>query len=280
MTETFRFGSGYTFQYVPALGPEMAATLLQANKGNRPMKRTVVNRYVESMECKQWLFTGQPIIVDSNGDLRNGQHVLTSIVESGLSQEIVIIRGVAPESFDRIDTGKGRSGADALHVAGYAKTCLLAGAVRAAIRYRYSERPLQTFAMAPHSILSWVQEHPEIIESMRLYPWFRPAIIRESVGVALLDWARAIDPAAAKEFFGRFADGDGIGRASVLYYLRRRLAQNKEKSTKAKLPLLDQTAFVIIAWNHFRKYGHVNGNSSIIRWRRIGPKQHPFPRMQ
>lgn len=75
--------------------PKIAGEYLFQNKSNyRPLKRSVVNRYAEDMKAGRWETNGETIAFDENGVLKNGQHRLAAIVKSGVTVEMVVVRGI------------------------------------------------------------------------------------------------------------------------------------------------------------------------------------------
>lgn len=80
---------------VERITPKIAEEYLFQNKNNyRPLKRSVVNRYAEDMKNGRWEMNGETITFDENGVLKNGQHRLAAIVKSGITVEMVVVRGV------------------------------------------------------------------------------------------------------------------------------------------------------------------------------------------
>lgn len=94
--------------------PEIATEYLTHNKNNRRMKDGAIRKYCADMENGRWIYNGDVIRFDTNGDLRDGQHRLTAIVRTGVAQPYVVIRGLAPETFKTMDTGVPRSFGDKL----------------------------------------------------------------------------------------------------------------------------------------------------------------------
>jgi len=89
--------------------PEIAAEMLQHNKNNRYVQNNTVAFYTEQMLRGQWKLNGEAIKFDWNGNLIDGQHRLLAVVNSGVTIQTYVIRNLNPESFDTIDTGRGRS---------------------------------------------------------------------------------------------------------------------------------------------------------------------------
>lgn len=47
------------------------------------------------MKTGRWVLNGETICFDSNGVLRDGHHRLLAIIESGVTIEVLVVRGVA-----------------------------------------------------------------------------------------------------------------------------------------------------------------------------------------
>jgi hypothetical protein len=97
--------------------PETAAKwLAEHNRSNRKLRPSRVRQYAQQMTRGQWMLTGDPVRFAADGRLLDGQHRLAAIVESGTTITAVVIRGVADDVFKVLDSGLGRSPADALDV--------------------------------------------------------------------------------------------------------------------------------------------------------------------
>ena len=89
--------------------PEIAKDiLLKHNNKNRTVKSRRVKDYAEQMKRGEWKLNGESIIFDETGELRDGQHRLMAVVESGCTVPMTVVKGVSKtcEIFDR---GAGRS---------------------------------------------------------------------------------------------------------------------------------------------------------------------------
>ena len=90
--------------------PSMARAWLEKNVCNRAISRLTVNRYANDMKTGKWVVTPHGIVFDSDGNLLDGQHRLTAVVESGCSVRMTVITGVDANSKWFLDIGKKRNG--------------------------------------------------------------------------------------------------------------------------------------------------------------------------
>lgn len=72
--------------------PEIAARLLQKNPHNRKITSGGVKKWAESMMAQRWK-VAQPILIDRNGNLLDGQHRLTAVIKTGMTIKMLVIRG-------------------------------------------------------------------------------------------------------------------------------------------------------------------------------------------
>lgn len=115
--------------------PEVAADMLTRNTHNRPITKLHVRHFCEIMQRGEMVMNGETIILDANDNVLNGQHRLTACVQSGISFDSLLVRGVDIEAFKTIDGGKKRSVADALSMQGESNATNLAAAVQAFVAF-------------------------------------------------------------------------------------------------------------------------------------------------
>jgi hypothetical protein len=89
--------------------------ILDNCKYQRDLKQGIVEKYSKLMTDGEWRSdNGTTIIYDWDGNLRDGQHRLWGVVESGVTVEFDIIYNMDPEAIRTIDVGSKRSGGDTL----------------------------------------------------------------------------------------------------------------------------------------------------------------------
>jgi len=95
---------------------DRAKELLAKNVDNRRVDESRVARLAQSMVNGDFVVTNQGIGIDTNDIVSDGQHRLRAIVKANVPVEMLVITGLEPKCRYVIDTGKGRSHADALQI--------------------------------------------------------------------------------------------------------------------------------------------------------------------
>lgn len=123
---------------VQTMTPERADELLRHSFGKieqRHLSERRVRQLVQALERGEWRVTHQGVALDEEGVVIDGQHRLEAIRRYGKPVEIMVSEGVPRDSFAVIDVGAKRTTADALHIAGFANTNVLAAAARLVITW-------------------------------------------------------------------------------------------------------------------------------------------------
>jgi len=119
---------------IKLITPELATELLKMNVGNRRLKN-IKNAYVGQMLNGEWKENGEPIIIDINGFIKDGQHRLNAVIESGHSYKCPVIYDVNPDVMDTIDTGTNRSLGDVLQLNGFTYYADLSTLIKAILSF-------------------------------------------------------------------------------------------------------------------------------------------------
>ena len=114
--------------------PEIAQKYLEANTANfRGVNRKIVDKYSNDMKTGHWETTGDSIVFDTLGRLKNGQHRLLAIVKSGVPMKNVPVVRNVDASTDMYDTNYKRNNHQILVSSGLEK-CLTSTYIAAAAR--------------------------------------------------------------------------------------------------------------------------------------------------
>ena len=262
---------------VEAIGPEQAYAYLASMPVNRSVSQNLVRRYARDMLMGNWQeAAGDPIRIDDNGDLIDGQHRLWAVAESGQRLRFVVHKGVPHEAIWVIDTGRARTLSDVLRMKGEVQSTALAGAIRLVASYFNTGvvRTEQSRGPTVNESLRVLDDHPGIREAVSAaYAVNRRLRGGHATWTALHYLFARVDVADAVHFFDKVESGDGEPIGSPMFELRKRLIA--DLGTSRKLTQLERTAIVIKAWNAFR-----HGESiKQLAWRGGGasPEAYPTP---
>ena len=174
-TITTELTPGVTFEIVE-LTPELAKEFLERlPERQRQLSQPSVDMYASDMLEGEWIFTGDAIRFDTEGNLIDGQHRCTAVVESGRTVPAVVIRGLASDAILNLDNGRRRSFADDLKIKGYANHTALAAIIGRIWHWQHGNFGYKGIPMVRHAVYAntnptrsqlWATllEHPEVIE--------------------------------------------------------------------------------------------------------------------
>ncbi|MEU9796833.1 hypothetical protein AB0E27_40915 [Streptomyces sparsogenes] len=115
---------------VHTVTPELAEAWLAKNKKNRPLSRQSVIQLARAIERGEWRLTHQGIAFDEDDVLIDGQHRLAAVLKAGMAVRMAVTYGVPRDAFTVMDTGRKRTGRDALALKGETNATHLAAALR------------------------------------------------------------------------------------------------------------------------------------------------------
>ncbi len=118
--------------------PEIAERLLRNNRGNRKVSFRTVSKYAAAMTTGQWKRTGQPILINQDGQVEDCQHRAWASYLSGASFPSYVVADVPVEDdlFVYLDDSRPRNAADALYTAGNnGFSAIIASAIKLAFKY-------------------------------------------------------------------------------------------------------------------------------------------------
>lgn len=242
--------------------PDVARQYLTLNiSNNRKLKRGRIAGYARDMRNGNWLFTGEAIKFDTDGNLVDGQNRLEGVVLADTPAAFLVVRGVSKEAVALLDSGVARSGADALTIAGVADKSDakdLAATARVHRGYYMGDMPnamsntggQQQFTK--QELIEYLEKNPQLDFAARfargLYKYLPLPV--GAVATAFDSFSKlSIDDTA--EFFNRIRDGISTGPGDPFLTLSRRVASDRLEDHGRILP---STAlfYLFRTWNAFR----------------------------
>lgn len=90
--------------------PEMAEHWLGPMPTNRNVRYRMANGYARDMAEGNWVTTGAAVQFTEGGDLIDGQHRLKAIIQTGVTVELLVVRGLDERARMYIDIGAPAAG--------------------------------------------------------------------------------------------------------------------------------------------------------------------------
>jgi hypothetical protein len=214
---------------IEEIGPKLAEKYLESNPLNRSVSTRVVNSYAADMKAGNWKLTGDPIRFDHNGNLLDGQHRLHAIIAADVPVQSVVIRNLDPADRAVVDSGRKRTGANVLEMAGIKGNSMVLSATAAIGCFDDKGKLVSSVSrieQPTHSeLLKWAQENFDDISTpfrpaMRIYQQHRGSCAGYVYGAYKIYEA---DPHRAYNFLQDVAEMATGGRGDPKAALLRRL---------------------------------------------------------
>lgn len=147
---------------VVTMTPVWAAELLKDNHpNNRKPKSHRITSWAREMSAGLWRLTHQPIAVDEDGFLIDGQNRLEAVCLSGAEVPMVLVTGVPRLSMVAVDCGVGRSVVDAARISGKPLPVTQYASVAKSMMNGLSNRRV---AIGHQEVLKFIRVHHEALE--------------------------------------------------------------------------------------------------------------------
>lgn len=240
---------GLSFSVVE-ITPQDARDMLATSPGNRNIKSRNVRAISRDIQNGQYLLTGQPVIIDWNGHLRDGHNRLTAVINSKRPIVTLVVSNVNPESFKAMDGGTARSAADILKINGHKEVTSLAATVARILEYNSGKTlGIPDLRFSNSDIADFVEEHPEVVTSLR-----HAKAVCHVVAPSRIAWLHYLTSkkhkSEADAFFQDLDKGLLSSENDPVYLLRSRLLADKQTENKnRRLSAIMIYALIIKAWN-------------------------------
>jgi len=262
------------------LSPEDCHDLVEHGVKNRPHGKATVRKYALAMKRDKWRITGEPILLDKEGKLLDGQHRCLAAIESGKSFRAVVLFGHWP--FKSLGVGKPRSAADVLGIDKVPNYVVTASAARTCIIHnRCMQREISLianmhnpeFVPSNDEISIWVSKNIGISEiiTMAYALGSRNHLIPISAMVATWYLARRVEEIErVDKWFKGLITGEGLLSGDVRLALRRHY-EMKRRETRITLRFVHVFADLCKAWS-------MRGRENVKLFKRLDSEPFEFVR--
>jgi hypothetical protein len=239
--------------------PELAAEWLKRIKKNRKINKYRVDGLAHDMERGKFHYNGVPVCFNNKGELMDGQHRLSAIVQSGKAQMLAIERDLDGEVFDTYDIGLARNTSHYLQMEGYRYSSNVA----AAARNIYSYVAHGTFE--PNNYVT----HQDKMDTVRSYPDIAKYVNSYGLGKVELKLSPSVlatvhvllkQYAGSKKAVDEFMDGvvtgeslpHGDPRLTVRNWIVRRPMSGSTRGWRGRSWSMHVLNQLLQAWNNWR----------------------------
>lgn len=230
----------------PALAQEWFSTRNPSD--NRKYSNVVADRLASDISAKLWDMNWEPIIFNWDGMLNDGQHRLSAIIKAGITVDCLVVFDADPETRLTLDTGRRRSSADQLHMAGHDSATCLSAAARL-LRGYLDDRVASSRGYTDRVIARTVEEHPGLIDYVRTVH-VADKLCSPSAYVCGRYLTSRIDESLSDRFWTQTLTGEMLKKGEPTYALRERYSHHYVRRDRPTAWVFLYEA--VIAWNTFR----------------------------
>ena len=272
---------GLSFQLV-TITPQIAREWLDSTDHSiqRRLNWPHVMYLAKEMASGNWDMNGQPIQIDTAGNVVNGQHRLNACIESQCSFTSLVVYGVETKAIHTIDAGQKTRGLnDVLSITFPALK--YANETAAAIKFVYAfhngrkrsaaagemrggrqTQKVSLTKISPAEAEQFIKEHPTFFHFIEqsISVWNAgDKIIPYSIFCGLLWCIDQVNPVFSWEFFTKLSTGSDIKDGSPVHYLRKKIIEYK-MSDRRHMSKGDQVALIVKCFNYY-----IDGVDSVTR---------------
>lgn len=216
---------------IRVITPELAKKWLAHNaEKNRTVSRRTVEAYAREMKAGRWQVTHQSIAFNEKGELIDGQHRLTAIVEADVSVKMPVTTGLPLEFNAPIDQGYGRRIDQII-----GKAPRYVSALRG-MYYLEVGQLGKSFKTQIGLVEELESRHGFAVERVMALDKPLEGGIKIPAGfISMCAFAYPVNPTKVLEFVEQVAQGELLTRGMPAHTFRRWLMQDNHRTTTQKL---------------------------------------------
>lgn len=243
LSECIKRGQIEVFSETVTITPAFAQIILGKNDHNRNIRQAKLAQFSADMRKSRWAFNGEPIILAKTGELNDGQHRLSAIVDANVTLPMVIVFGVDRNTRTTVDQGASRSASDYLHMDGERNSPTLAGLVRLTLAYERSG--YSSIADAKYVTNAEVLERARADQLAKDAAEFAQNVSRVAVafaspsviGFCYYTFASE-NLIEAKDYMTQVCGGEGLKRSDPAYAVRERLLNLGQRNREMRAEII------------------------------------------
>jgi hypothetical protein len=220
---------------------------------NRNVSISHVRKLARDMEEKNWLWTGEPIHIDTDGFVRNGQHRLLAVILSGTTQDFNVVRNLEPRAQLVIDTGRPRSVANQMQMLGVHSATITTAMANILLRWRVGKVLSSDYTPSVLEVSGLIESEPDVRAALTAVYRVRQNLRRaplSALGAVFVE-AGHVDAEARDEFFESLVTGADLPPESPILVLRNTITRSLTHAVRFRRA--GQLYQIVHTWNMWRK---------------------------
>lgn len=243
---------------------DLALHLLALNTSNRSLRRDQVARIARDLVSGKWVFDGNPLVLDTGGNLVAGQHRCHALLEAdkmrpGITMRSVVVTGADPNTVLTSNSGVATTSSDVLAITGYKNASALAAAAR--LHYAYTSGALGHARrrlgggtkLTSQELIGYLEDHPGLEDAViAARAITRTLLIPASAATVAYYVLAEKDTEFAMEFFQRIENMQFKGAEDPMALMVQRAQKEAVASNRGGMPPSAALYLVFRTWNAVR----------------------------
>jgi len=233
---------------VELVKPELAEEWLGKNQTNRTVRERVVAAYARDMAAGHWRLSGEAVKFAASGRLLDGQHRLQAVIRAQAQVWMLVVRGLADDTQQVMDSGAARSAGDALRLIGESNYASLAAGARFALQIESGNVTSHIDRVTHLEIINFIEQNVDLKYAVDLAASWRTTIdVPMSVLTVSIWKLYRVSPEECLSFFTRLSNKNDLHPGSPILALLNRLIEVRRNNRRLERP--DYLSLIFRAWN-------------------------------
>lgn len=204
--------------------PKAARELLEANKHNRPESPRTSAQYGRSIEAKKWPFTGDPMQIDYENLVLNGQHRAEGIELAQTGLWMLMVRGLPPSTQLYMDIGRRRTPIDQLALKRVSTPSHLTATAHLMVSWEHWRDHRSVMSPGVNEVVEYALEHEDRLREAwtianQIFQQVKRGVSKASIAAAYCRAREVAPPFVVAHFFDRLAYNSGLRRGEPAHTL-------------------------------------------------------------
>lgn len=243
-------GKREVFSETATVTPGLANVILGSNPNNRRIRPAKLWQFVVDMRTGNWAFNGEPVIIAKTGELNDGQHRLSAIIDANTSIPLLFVFGIDRDARLTIDQGAARSAADYLGMEGVENATAVASIARLVIAFeRSGEKSLSDSNKVTNAEVRARAERDEKLHASAHFTAQHSKLTKNFAAPAIIGFCHYVltseSATDAAIYMTQICTGEGLKKTDPAFVVRDRLL-NLGRNREQKIEV------ILRGWNAYR----------------------------